>query len=118
MRLLAPLALTYTVHRISRRVGLASKTTMGDLARYYAVALDEMFQEPVDVLGISTGGSQPTRLLVANLAAMSATPSKTGFIGTMVAVPARSGTRDVKERLPADAGSRRRFSRCETLSSA
>jgi hypothetical protein len=62
MRLLAPLALTYTVHRISRRVGLASKTTMGDLARYYAVALDEMFQEPVDVLGISTGGSLALQL--------------------------------------------------------
>jgi pimeloyl-ACP methyl ester carboxylesterase len=44
MRLLAPLARTFTVHRISRRAGLASGT-------------NEEFQEPFDVLGISTGGS-------------------------------------------------------------
>jgi pimeloyl-ACP methyl ester carboxylesterase len=56
MRLLAPLARVFTVHRISRRVGLASGTTMEDLANDYAVALDEEFGEPVNVLGISTGG--------------------------------------------------------------
>src|SRR3712207_3877036 len=57
MRLLAPLARAFTVHRISRRVGLASGTTMEDLANDYADALDEMFGGAVDVLGISTGGS-------------------------------------------------------------
>jgi pimeloyl-ACP methyl ester carboxylesterase len=62
MRLLAPLASTFTVHRISRRIGLASETTMEDLANDYAGALDEMFQKPVDVLGISTGGSLALQL--------------------------------------------------------
>src|SRR3712207_2647583 len=57
MRLLAPLARAFTVHRLSRRVGLASGTTMEDLAKDYAGALDEEFGAPVDVLGISTGGS-------------------------------------------------------------
>jgi pimeloyl-ACP methyl ester carboxylesterase len=57
IRLLAPLARAFMVHRISRRVGLASGTTMEDLANDYAVALDEEFGAPVDVLGISTGGS-------------------------------------------------------------
>ena len=57
MLLLAPLTRTFTVRRISRRVGLAHGTTMQDLANDYAIALDEEFGEPVDVLGISTGGS-------------------------------------------------------------
>jgi hypothetical protein len=52
MRLLAPLARTFTVRRMSRRVGLAYGTTMEDLANDYAIALDEEFGEPVDVLGI------------------------------------------------------------------
>jgi pimeloyl-ACP methyl ester carboxylesterase len=58
----APLARVFTVHRISRRVGLASGTTMEDLANDYAVALDEEFGEPVNVLGISTGGSLAMQL--------------------------------------------------------
>jgi pimeloyl-ACP methyl ester carboxylesterase len=62
LRLLAPLARVFTVHRISRRVGLASGTTMADLADAYAVALDGEFGEPVDVLGISTGGSVALQL--------------------------------------------------------
>ncbi|HET9928175.1 MAG TPA: alpha/beta hydrolase [Rubrobacter sp.] len=57
MRLLAPMASAFTIRRISRRVGLASGTTMKDLANDYAVALEDEFAEPVDVLGISTGGS-------------------------------------------------------------
>ena len=56
MRLLAPLARTFTIHRISRRVGLAYGTTIEVLASDYAGALEE-FGGPVDVLGISTGGS-------------------------------------------------------------
>lgn len=57
MRLLAPLARAFTVHRISRRVGLARGTTMADLADDYARAIEDGFRGPVDVLGISTGGS-------------------------------------------------------------
>jgi pimeloyl-ACP methyl ester carboxylesterase len=62
MWLLAPPAHVFTVHRISRRVGLASGTTMEDLANDYAVTLDEMFGEAVNVLGISTGGSLALQL--------------------------------------------------------
>lgn len=62
LRLLSPLARDFTVHRISRRVGLTSGTTMADLANDYAGALDGMFQRPVDVLGISTGGSLALQL--------------------------------------------------------
>jgi pimeloyl-ACP methyl ester carboxylesterase len=57
LRLLAPLARALTVYRIGRRVGLEPNTTMTDLANDYAVALEEEFGGPVDVLGISTGGS-------------------------------------------------------------
>lgn len=49
MRLLAPLARTFTVRR---RVGLAYGTTMEGLANDYAIALDEEFGGPVDVPGI------------------------------------------------------------------
>ena len=57
LRLLAPLARHFIVHRISWRVGLARGTTMADLAADYARAIEEGFRGPVDVLGISTGGS-------------------------------------------------------------
>jgi hypothetical protein len=43
MRLLAPLARTFTVRR---RVGLAYGTTMEGLANDYAIALDEEFGGP------------------------------------------------------------------------
>ena len=49
MRLLAPLARTFTVRR---RVELAYGTTMEGLANDYAIALDEEFGGPIDVLGI------------------------------------------------------------------
>ena len=62
LRLLAPLALAFTVHRIGRRVGLEGGTTMGDLASDYARALEDEFGEPTDVLGISTGGSLALQL--------------------------------------------------------
>ena len=67
MLLLAPLARTFTVRRISRRAGLASGTKMEDLANDYAVALDEEFRQPVDVLGISTGGSIALQLAADRL---------------------------------------------------
>ncbi len=64
MRLLAPLARAFTVHRVSRRVGLNPGTTMGDLADDYAGALEDGFGGPADVLGISTGGSIALQLAV------------------------------------------------------
>jgi pimeloyl-ACP methyl ester carboxylesterase len=57
LRLLCPLARAFTVYRIGRRVGLEPGTTMTDLTNDYAEALEEKFGGPVDVLGISTGGS-------------------------------------------------------------
>lgn len=57
LRLLAPLARAFTVYRIGRRVGLEPSTTMADLTNDYAEALADEFGRPVDVLGISTGGS-------------------------------------------------------------
>ena len=57
VRLLSPLARALTVYRVGRRVGLKPGTTIADLANDYAVALEGEFGGPVDVLGISTGGS-------------------------------------------------------------
>ena len=57
VRLLAPLARAFTIYRVGRRVGLEPGTTMTDLVNDYAKALEDEFGGPVDVLGISTGGS-------------------------------------------------------------
>src|ERR687893_2580790 len=62
LRLLAPLARAFTVHRVGRPVGLEPGTTMEDLANGYAGALGDEFGGPVDVLGISTGGSLALQL--------------------------------------------------------
>jgi pimeloyl-ACP methyl ester carboxylesterase len=62
VRLLAPLARAFTVHRVGRRVGLEPGTTMSDLVNDYAGALEEEFGDPVNVLGISTGGSLTLQL--------------------------------------------------------
>jgi pimeloyl-ACP methyl ester carboxylesterase len=64
LRLLSPLARAFTIYRVGRRVGLKSGTTMADLAYDYAMALESEFGEPVDVLGISTGGSIALQLAV------------------------------------------------------
>jgi pimeloyl-ACP methyl ester carboxylesterase len=62
LRLIAPLARAFTVHRISPRVGIEPGTTMADLANDYAEALEDGFGGPVEVLGISTGGSLALQL--------------------------------------------------------
>jgi len=46
-----------TVYYLNRRPGLPSGMTMGALAAEHAQALRHGFSEPVDVLGMSTGGS-------------------------------------------------------------
>jgi pimeloyl-ACP methyl ester carboxylesterase len=57
-RFLAPLARGgFAVYNVNRKVGLRPGATMADIAADYAVALGPAFGEPVDVLGISTGGS-------------------------------------------------------------
>jgi pimeloyl-ACP methyl ester carboxylesterase len=62
LRLLSPLARSFTVHRVGRKVGLKRGTTMADLAQDYAGAIGDGFGAPVDVLGISTGGSLALQL--------------------------------------------------------
>lgn len=47
---------------INRRPGLNSGATMADLAADYADALRHLFSEPVDVIGVSTGGSVALQL--------------------------------------------------------
>lgn len=42
---------------LNRRAGLLPGTSMADLGRDYATALRRQFGEPVDVVGVSTGGS-------------------------------------------------------------
>ena len=54
---LSPLAQTFTVYRINRKVGLAPHTTMPDLASHYATAIEDSFEGAIHVLGFSTGGS-------------------------------------------------------------
>ena len=54
---LSPLARTFRVYRLNRKVGLASDTTMADLASHYATAIQDRFEGVINILGFSTGGS-------------------------------------------------------------
>jgi pimeloyl-ACP methyl ester carboxylesterase len=54
---MAPFVADFEVFWVARRRGLAKGTTMADLAADVADALEARFDQPVDVLGISTGGS-------------------------------------------------------------
>jgi pimeloyl-ACP methyl ester carboxylesterase len=58
VRWLAPLARGgFTIYRVNRKTDLKpGLTTMANLADDYALALEDEFANPVDVLGISTGG--------------------------------------------------------------
>jgi pimeloyl-ACP methyl ester carboxylesterase len=47
---------------LNRRAGLSPATSMAELARDYATALRHQFGEPVDVVGVSTGGSVALQL--------------------------------------------------------
>ena len=54
---LSPLARTFRVYTIIRKVGLAPHTTMADLAFHYATAIEDSFEGAIHILGFSTGGS-------------------------------------------------------------
>ena len=56
-RFLSSLARGFTVYNVNWKVGLEPGATMADIAADYAGALGTAFGGPVDVLGISTGGS-------------------------------------------------------------
>jgi pimeloyl-ACP methyl ester carboxylesterase len=57
MAWLSPLARTFRVYRLNRKVGLAPGTTMADLASHYATAIEDRFEGAIPILGFSTGGS-------------------------------------------------------------
>jgi pimeloyl-ACP methyl ester carboxylesterase len=54
---MTPFAHDFEIYWVARRRGLAKGATMADLAADVADALAAQFTQPVDVLGISTGGS-------------------------------------------------------------
>jgi pimeloyl-ACP methyl ester carboxylesterase len=58
------LAERFTVFDVNRRPGLAPGTTIKDLSDSYAEAVKGEFSGPVDVLGLSTGGSIAQRFAV------------------------------------------------------
>ena len=47
----------YTAYSVLRRPGLPSGHTLGDMAGDYAAMIRDEFGGPVDVIGVSTGGS-------------------------------------------------------------
>ena len=57
LRMLRPLAEQFRIHAVGRAPGLVSGVTMAEIAQQHADALRERFGGPVDVLGVSSGGS-------------------------------------------------------------
>jgi pimeloyl-ACP methyl ester carboxylesterase len=57
IKLLTPLARHFDVYAVNRAPGLAPDTTMADIATQHAEAFRLAFDEPVDLLGMSSGGS-------------------------------------------------------------
>lgn len=62
IKTMAPLARHFRVYAVNRAPGMAVGTSMADIARAHAEALDAEFGAPVDVLGISSGGSVALQL--------------------------------------------------------
>ncbi|MFI6867214.1 alpha/beta fold hydrolase [Nocardia sp. NPDC050406] len=57
IKTLAPLAERFRVYAVNRAPGTPAGTTMADIAARHADALRIEFGEPVDVIGVSSGGS-------------------------------------------------------------
>lgn len=57
MQMLRPLAGRFRIHAVGRAPGLSPGITMAGIAAQHASALGERFGGPVDVLGVSSGGS-------------------------------------------------------------
>ncbi|MFF5112111.1 alpha/beta fold hydrolase [Streptosporangium sp. NPDC000509] len=57
LRVLAPLARHFRLYAVGRAPGMAQGTTMADIAARHADALHARFGGPVDVMGLSSGGS-------------------------------------------------------------
>ncbi len=62
LRVLAPLARHFRLYAVGRAPGMAPGTTMADIAARHAEALRAEFGGPVDVLGLSSGGSVALQL--------------------------------------------------------
>ncbi|MFI6040029.1 alpha/beta fold hydrolase [Nocardia sp. NPDC051321] len=62
LKMLAPLGRHFRVYAVNRAPGMAEGTTMADIAAEHADALRAEFGEPVDVLGVSSGGSVALQL--------------------------------------------------------
>jgi pimeloyl-ACP methyl ester carboxylesterase len=60
----APFAGHFTVYIVNRRVGLAPRSTMADIAGDYARAIEDDIGEPVMLHGASTGGSVALQLAI------------------------------------------------------
>lgn len=60
----APFADHFTVYLVNRKVGLTPKSTMGDIAADYALAIEKDIGEPVMLHGASTGGSVGLQLAI------------------------------------------------------
>jgi pimeloyl-ACP methyl ester carboxylesterase len=63
IKMLTPLARRFDVYAVNRAPGLPPGSTMAEIATQHAEAFRDAFGEPVDLLGISSGGS--TALQVA-----------------------------------------------------
>lgn len=57
IKTLSPLARHFRVYAVNRAPGTPAGTTMADIASQHADALRAEFGEPVDVIGVSSGGS-------------------------------------------------------------
>ncbi|MFC4375747.1 alpha/beta fold hydrolase [Nocardia halotolerans] len=62
VKTMAPLARNHRVYAVNRAPGMAAGTSMADIAKDHAEALWAEFGVPVDVLGISSGGSVALQL--------------------------------------------------------
>lgn len=60
----ALLARSFTVCIVARPTGLHGGTTIEELAHRYATAISDMFPGPVDLIGVSTGGSIALQLAI------------------------------------------------------
>src|SRR3712207_3048598 len=70
IRMLRPLAEQFRIHAIARPPGLTSGATMADIASKHADAVRQRFARPVDVLGVSSGGSIALQLAADHPAAV------------------------------------------------
>lgn len=57
LRMLKPLAESFTVYSVSRPPGIKQGATMSDFTAEYAMAIENEFGSAVNIMGVSTGGS-------------------------------------------------------------